>query len=112
MFAALVVHAGKRTLSTRQSTILRCATRRVPLDESIREVRLIHGDSYVRRAHQASAEGGAPASWRCHLRIEGPGGGVRLGTQPLGHVTPEEFAWIRTNGREESSRRSRKGNRA
>src|SRR5262249_44187039 len=29
VFAALIVHAGKRTLSTRQSTILRCATRRV-----------------------------------------------------------------------------------
>jgi len=49
VFVAFVVHARKRTPSTPQSTILRCVTRGVPLDESIRELRLIHGDSYVRR---------------------------------------------------------------
>ena len=59
LFAALVVHAGKRTLSTRQSTILRCATRRVPLDESIREVRLIHRNSCVRRGPPRPAPGAA-----------------------------------------------------
>ena len=49
VFVAFVVHVRKRTPSTPQSTILQCATRGVPPDESIREARLIHGDSYVRR---------------------------------------------------------------
>jgi hypothetical protein len=51
VFVAFAVHGRKRIPSTPQSTIVRCATRGVPLDESIREVRLIHGDSYERRVY-------------------------------------------------------------
>jgi hypothetical protein len=49
VFAAFVVHAGKRTPSTPQSTIVRCATRGVPRNEFIREIGLIHWDSSERR---------------------------------------------------------------